>query len=93
MSSTLSLVFEVKRGFNLTSLHGCRFCAMLFGIQFLNDFASASSKERQFGEELYSSEVKHQRYALCFSLAHICLQNAGAIIDTLFPAVDAYILL
>jgi hypothetical protein len=33
---------------------------MLFGIQFLNDFASVNSKERQFGEELYSSEVKHQ---------------------------------
>jgi hypothetical protein len=40
---------------------------MLFGIQFLNDFAAASSKERQFGEELYSSEVKHRRYAFCFS--------------------------
>jgi hypothetical protein len=33
---------------------------MLFGIQFLNDFASVNSRERQFGEELYSSEVKHQ---------------------------------
>jgi hypothetical protein len=33
---------------------------MLFDIQFLNDLASANSKERQFGEELYSSEVKHQ---------------------------------
>jgi hypothetical protein len=30
---------------------------MLFGIQFLNDFASVKSKERQFGEEVYSSEA------------------------------------
>jgi hypothetical protein len=50
MSSTL-LVFEV-------TVLGCKFCSVLFDIQFLNDFASVNSKERQFGEELYSSEVK-----------------------------------
>jgi hypothetical protein len=29
-------------------------------IQFLNDYASVKSKERQSGEEVYSSEVKYQ---------------------------------
>jgi hypothetical protein len=56
---------------------------MLFGIQFLNDFASIKTKERQFGEELYSSEIKDQLSTLLysfFSLVHIYLRYAGAII-------------
>jgi hypothetical protein len=39
----------------------------LFGIQFLNDFASVKSKERQSGEEVYSSEVKYQLSTLLYS--------------------------
>jgi hypothetical protein len=56
---------------------------MLFGIQFLNDFASVKSKERQSGEEVYSSEVKYQLSTLLysfFSLVHICLRYTCAII-------------
>jgi hypothetical protein len=43
---------------------------MLFGTQFLNDFTSVNSKERQFGEELYSGEVKYQLSTLLQPSSH-----------------------
>ena len=49
-----------------------KFCFMLYDVQFLNDFATIKSKEKQFGEELYPSEVKYQ---LC-ALLYVCGKHA-----------------
>jgi hypothetical protein len=64
---------------------------MLFDIQFLNDFASVNSKERQFGEELYSSEVNLNISNKHFTLAWFTYA-CGILALPLFAAVDAYIL-
>ena len=64
MSSTLSLVFEVTwLKFDVPNPN----CApiMLFGIQFLNDLASANSKERQIWQRIvFTSEAKHRQHAV-----------------------------